>query len=105
MGREKVISNLESMRSVLTDAHNKQLIEPTFEESLAIKKTVNVANSVLENAKQVDEICARDTMILTKMSETTSRNYLIVLNELGYLEKRREGKGYVYTFKYLQEEF
>ena len=101
----EINSSIQAVRIVLQDAHNSQLIKPTSVENLAAKRCVNVANTILKNIEIADSVITRDIMDVMHMCESTARNYLKILHELGYLEKHRVGKGFVYKYKYTKDKF
>ncbi len=90
-------SSIDNLRVVLKCAQYHGLIQPTNEDNLAVKRCVNVANKIMKRVDEDIKTTVRDVTISMKLSESTSRNYLVVLSELDYLCKHREGKGYIYT--------
>ncbi len=92
MGNSSRIGYTERLRKSLGAAHESSLIHPSRISNPALQKNVNISNSILdlcncEGGKSVRELC-NDLEVL----ENTTRKYLTVLVELGYLDCDRPGK-------------
>ena len=87
----------KDLRESLIAAKDLELIRPTRNNNSAVKKSVNTANQILNVITKYEEIGIRDLMYYLDLCEHTSRKYLNVLFELGYLERSKRGKEFYYS--------
>ena len=88
----------KDLKESLIAAKDLELIRPTRNDNSAVKKSVNTANQVLSVIRGHDEVGIRDLMYYLDLCEHTSRKYLNVLFELGYLKRSRRGKEFYYSY-------